>query len=222
MRILVIEDDKRTAAFIKRGLEEENFAIDAVLSGEEGLQLTETNNYDLIMLDINLPEKDGFEVCRILREQKVTTPILMLTGRHDVTDRVNGLNSGADDYLIKPFAFDELVARIRALLRREKQIIPSVLQAGLLVMNTVTRQVTFNQERLDLTAKEYAILEYLMRHPDVVVTRTILEQHIWNQEFESTSNLVDVYIKRVRSKIGKDGEGLIQTVRGAGYLLVTI
>lgn len=222
MRILVIEDDKATSAFIKRGLGEEGFAIDVAFTGEEGLHLAEVNSYDLIVLDIILPGTNGFEVCRILRDRKVALPILMLTGKQDITDRVTGLNSGADDYLIKPFAFDELVARVRALLRRVERTIPSVLQVGSLVMNISTRQVMFKQTPANFTPKEYAILEYLMRYHGTVVTRSTLEQHIWNQEFESTSNLVDVYIKRIRHKIGEEGESLIQTVRGVGYRLASI
>ncbi len=222
MRILIIEDDKRTGDFIKRGLEEEGFAVDTALSGEEGLRLVAAVSYDLIILDIMLPGKDGYEVCRILRDEKIDVPILMLTGKQEVVDRVTGLNSGADDYLLKPFAFDELVARVRALLRRVKQTVPAILQVGPLIMNIATRQVTFRQTPVELTAKEYAILEYLMRHPDTVVTRVVLEQHVWNQEFESTSNLVDVNINRIRHKIGPEGEALIQSIRGAGYRLVTL
>ncbi|HXY74293.1 MAG TPA: response regulator transcription factor [Dehalococcoidales bacterium] len=220
MRVLLIEDSQKTADFIKRGLEEEGFAVDAASSGEAGLLLADRNAYDIFVLDIMLPGKDGFEVCRILRGKGIAAPILMLTGRQEIADRVKGLNTGADDYLLKPFAFEELVARIRALLRREKQIIPEVLQAGTLVMNTATKQVALKRKFINLTAKEFEILEYLMRHPDKLVTRTMLEQHIWNQEFEGNTNLVDVYVKKLRDKLGAGGTKFIKTIRGSGYRLV--
>jgi len=218
MRILVIEDERQLADIIKRGLEEEGYAVDTAYSGEEGEYLAEDFSYDLIVLDIILPKKDGIEVCLTLRQREVKTPILMLTCKGSVGDKVKGLDSGADDYLVKPFAFEELAARVRTLLRRESNLISSKLEVGDLVMDTSTRQVWRGQRYIELTGKEYAILEYLMRHPNIVITRTMLEQHVWDLEFDSISNLVDVYIRRLRRKIDEgDEDSLIQTVRGAGY-----
>ena len=187
MKILLIEDDKAISSFITRGLGEEGFATDATYNGDDGLQLALQNDYDLVILDIMLPGKDGFEVCRRLRQTKASIPILMLTGKREAADVVKGLNTGADDYLIKPFAFEILTARIQALLRRAAQPIHVVLRVGPLVLNRTTRQVTYEQALLELSAKEYAIMEFLMLHPDMLVTRTMLEQNIWNQEFEGAS-----------------------------------
>lgn len=220
MRILVVDDDRRLCAIIKRGLLEEAYAVDVAYDGEEGEYLAEVNPYDLIILDIMLPKKDGIEVCRELRGKKVNTPILMLTAKDAVEDRVTGLDAGADDYLVKPFAFSELLARVRALLRREGMFKSPELQVGDLTLNTLTRQVWRGNRPIELTAKEYTVLEYLMRHPNVVVSRTMIEEHAWDYDFDSMSNLVDVYIRRLRSKIDNEGEeSLIQTVRGAGYRL---
>lgn len=222
MRTLVIEDEKQLADIIKRGLEEEGYAVDTAYDGEEGEYLAENFPYDLILLDIILPKKDGIEVCKTLRQRKVKTPILMLTCKGSVGDKVRGLDSGADDYLVKPFAFEELAARVRTLLRRESNLTPTILVVGDLVMDTSARQVRRGQKTIDLNSKEYTILEYLMRHPNMVITRTMLEGHVWDLEFDSTSNLVDVYIRRLRSKIDEgDKESLIQTVRGAGYRIKT-
>ena len=220
MKILVIEDSRATSDFIKRGLEEEGFAVDTAFTGEEGLELAQTFDYGLVLLDVMLPGKNGFEVCESLRQYKAHIPILMLTGKIEVEDRVHGLNSGADDYLVKPFSFGELVARIHALTRRARQPVHTELKAGPLVMNTFSRKVTFNGQNIELTNKEYALLEFLLLHPEMLVTRVMLEQTIWNQEFDGASNMIDVYIRRLRNKMGQDGEGLIQTVRGAGYRLV--
>jgi len=220
MRILVVDDDRRLCAVIKRGLLEEAYAVDLAYDGEEGAYLSEVNPYDLIILDIMLPNKDGIQVCRELRAKKVNAPILMLTAKDTVEDRVKGLDTGADDYLIKPFAFSELLARVRALLRREGMLKSPELRVGDLILNTLTRQVWRGQRPIELTTKEYVILEYLMRHPDVVVTRTMIEEHAWDYDFDSLSNLVDVYIRRLRRKIDDEkDDGLIQTVRGAGYRL---
>ena len=220
MKILVIEDSRATSDFIKRGLDEEGFAVDTAFTGEEGLELARTFDYDLVLLDVMLPGKNGFEVCESLRQYKAHIPILMLTGKIEVEDRVHGLNSGADDYLVKPFSFGELVARIHALTRRAGQPVHTELKAGPLVMNTSSRKVTFKGQNIELTNKEYALLEFLLLHPGMLVTRVMLEQTIWNQEFDGNTNLIDVYIRRLRNKMGQDGEGLIQTVRGAGYRLV--
>ena len=220
MRILVVDDDRRLCAVIKRGLLEEAYAVDLACDGEEGEYLAEVNPYDLIILDIMLPNKDGIQVCHDLRAKKVNSPILMLTAKDTVEDRVKGLDTGADDYLVKPFAFSELLARVRALLRREGMLKSPELRVADLTLNTLTRQVWRGQRPIELTTKEYVILEYLMRHPNVVVTRTMIEEHAWDYDFDSLSNLVDVYIRRLRRKIDDEkDDGLIQTVRGAGYRL---
>jgi DNA-binding response OmpR family regulator len=220
MRILVVDDDRRLSAVIKRGLLEEAYAVDLAYDGEEGEYMAEVNPYDLIILDIMLPGKDGIEICRDLRAKKVNTPILMLTAKDTVEDKVRGLDVGADDYLVKPFAFNELMARIRAMLRREGMSKSPELRVGDLTLDTLTRQVRRGERPVELTTKEYVILEYFMRHPNVVVTRTMIEEHAWDYDFDSLSNLVDVYIRRLRRKIDNEGEdSLIQTVRGAGYRL---
>lgn len=222
MRILVIDDDRRLCTVIKRGLLEEAYAVDLAYDGEEGEYLAEVNPYDLIILDIMLPNKDGIQVCRELRAKKINTPVLMLTAKDTVEDRVRGLDTGADDYLVKPFAFNELLARVRALLRREGTSKSPELRSGDLTLNALTRQIWRGQRPIELTTKEYVILEYLMRHPNVVVTRTMIEEHAWDYDFDSLSNLVDVYMRRLRRKIDNEGEdSLIQTVRGAGYRLKT-
>ncbi len=220
MRILVVEDSRRLAGIIRRGLQEEGYAVDNAYDGEEAEYLAETTPYDLLILDIMLPKKDGLAVCRDLRAKKVNTLVLMLTAKDTVEDRVLGLDSGADDYLVKPFAFTELLARVRALLRRE--VLPKVprLQVGDLVMDVRTRDVWRGERKIDLTAKEYAILEYFMSRPNVVVTRTMLGESVWDYEFDGLSNIIDVYVRRLRRKIDVDGEpSLIQTLRGAGYRL---
>lgn len=219
MRILIVEDDRRLSGIVKRGLIEEGYAVDAVFDGEEGEYYAESTPYDLIILDIMLPKNDGIQVCKRLRSQKVNTPVLMLTARDTVEDKVIGLDSGADDYMVKPFAFNELLARIRALLRRESLVKTPKLLVGDLEMDTLTREVKFKQKIVDLTNKEYVILEYFMRHPNMVISRTMLENHAWDYEFDSVSNLIDVYIRKLRRKIGGDGDSPIMTVRGAGYRL---
>jgi DNA-binding response OmpR family regulator len=220
MRILVVDDDRRLCTIVKRGLLEEAYAVDLAYDGEEGEYLAEVNTYDLIILDIMLPNKDGIEVCRELRAKKINTPILMLTAKDTIEDRVRGLDTGADDYLVKPFAFNELLARVRALLRREGMSKSPELRVGDLTLNTLTRQICRGQRPIELTTKEYVILEYFMRHPNAVVTRTMIEEHAWDYDFDSLSNLVDVYIRRLRRKIDAEGEdSLIQTVKGAGYRL---
>ena len=220
MRILIVDDDRRLCAIIKRGLLEEGYAVDLAYDGEEGEYLAEVNPYDVIILDIMLPGKDGIQICNELRARRVNTPILMLTAKDAVEDRIRGLDTGADDYLVKPFAFSELLARIRALLRRDGMSRSPELKVGDLTLDTITRHVRRGQRSIELTTKEYVVLEYLMRHPDAVVTRTMIEEHAWDYDFDSLSNLVDVYINRLRRKIDNKGEeSLIQTVRGAGYRL---
>ena len=182
--------------------------------------MAESASYDLVILDIMLPKKDGVTICQELRIRGINTPILMLTAKDSVEDRVKGLDSGADDYLVKPFAFSELVARVRALLRREALSKASKLQVGNLVMDTLTREVWRGDKKIELTAKEYAILEYFMRHPNMVVTRTMLMEKVWDYDFEGISNVIDVYIRRLRLKLDEEGaESIIETVRGAGYRL---
>ncbi len=220
MRVLVVEDSRRLAGIVKRGLLEEGYAVDNAYDGEEAEYMAESTPFDLIVLDIMLPKKDGLSVCRDLRAKKVNTPILMLTAKDSVEDKVTGLDSGADDYLVKPFAFSELLARLRALLRRE--VLPKVqkLQIGELALDPQSREVWRNGDRVDLTAKEYAILEYFMRRPNAVVTRTMLGESVWDYEFDGISNIIDVYVRRLRRKIDRAGqESLLQTVRGAGYRL---
>jgi heavy metal response regulator len=218
MRILVVEDERRIAAFIKRGLEEEHYAVDVAYDGEEALDWAAVVDYDLIVLDVLLPKKDGIQVCRELRAQGNRVPVLMLTARDAIEDRVRGLDSGADDYLVKPFAFQELLARIRALLRRSGEIKTTRLQVGDLVLDTITHQATRSGRIIELTAREYALLEFLMRHPSQVLSRTQIAEHVWNYDFFTTSNVVDVYIRYLRRKIDKGFKvKLLQTVRGVGY-----
>jgi heavy metal response regulator len=218
VRILVVEDERRIAAFIKQGLEEENYAVDVAYDGVEALDWASTVNYDLILLDVLLPHKDGIEVCRELRAQGCGVPILMLTARDTVADRVRGLDSGADDYLVKPFAFQELLARMRALLRRGSETKVTRLQVGDLVLDTLTRQATRGERTVELSAREYALLEFLMRHPGHVLSRTQIVDHVWSYDFYTASNIVDVYVGYLRRKIDDGFEiKLIQTVRGMGY-----
>ncbi len=223
MRILVADDDKKLCDVIKRGLEEESYAVDSVHDGEDALYYAETTPYDLIILDIMMPEKDGIDVCRSLRSKKINTSVLMLTAKDTVEDRVKGLDTGADDYLVKPFAFSELLARVRALLRRNSDSRSSSISVGDLSIDTSTHQVLWKKNMVDLTSKEYTILHYFMQNPNVVITRTMIEEHAWDYEFDSISNIVDVYIKRIRNKIDPEqGKKIIQTIRGAGYRLISV
>ena len=218
MRILVVDDDTRLCSVIARGLTEEGYAVDTAHDGEEGQYLAEINDYDLAILDIMMPKVDGVTLCRNLREQGSEMAILMLTAKDAIEDRVNGLDAGADDYLVKPFAFNELVARVRALTRRTAPTRATELSIGHLVLDTVSRRLHVDAEPVELTSKEYAVLEYLMRNPDAVITRGLIEEHAWNNDFDSVSNLVDVYIRRLRAKIDLTGKSsLIETIRGAGY-----
>jgi DNA-binding response OmpR family regulator len=217
MRILVIEDEKELALLIRRGLKEDGYAVDVAYNGEEGETLAESIEYDLIVLDIILPCQDGFQVCTSLRKKGINSRILMLTGRDAVNDRIRGLDCGADDYLIKPFDFGELSARVRSLLRRKSGHPSPIIRVGDITMNTTARQVKCNEKAIDLNNKEYSILEYLILNSDMVITRQMIEDHVWNFSLEANSNLVDVYISRLRTKIGKSGEEFIETVRGAGY-----
>lgn len=218
MRILLVEDEPQIADFIARGLSENGYSVDTAYDGEEAVHWPSVAQFDVIILDVMLPLMDGIEVCRALRSQGIRTPILMLTARDAIEDRVLGLDSGADDYLVKPFAFAELLARVRALIRREPVLSNNTLQVGDLVMDTATRQVTRSAANIDLTAKEFALLEYLMRHPNQVLSRTVIAEHIWNYDFANATNVIDVHVKNLRKKIDEGYEPkLIHTVRGAGY-----
>ena len=220
MRILVVEDEQKMAAFIKRGLEEEGAAVDVAPDGEEGLFLALNGSYDLIILDISLPRMDGLEVCRRLRLERVTTPILLLTARDSVEMKVSGLDSGADDYLTKPFAFAELLARLRALNRRNRAEVNMRLEIGDLQLDPLTRRVTRGGRLIQLTSKEFALLECFMRHPDQVLSRTILAEKVWDETFDAFTNVIDVYVNYLRNKVDRDfSPKLIHTVRGAGYVL---
>jgi len=219
MRILVIEDEKKIASFIKRGLKEEGHMVDVAYDGEEGYQLSGENDYDLILLDIMLPKRDGISLCRQLRDDGVTTPVLMLTAKDSVQDKVTGLDSGADDYLTKPFAFEELLARTRALVRKRSPQ-ATKLQVGDLVLDLISHRVTRAGREILLTMKEYALLEYLMRNAGTVVTRTMITEHVWDIDFDTSTNVIDVYINYLRNKIDSGQQKkLIHTVRGRGYLL---
>lgn len=220
MRLLVVEDEVKMAGLLKRGLEEEGYAVDAAMDGKEAVWLGTENPYDAIVLDVMLPDIDGFEVCRQFRQAGRWSPVLMLTARDAVGDRVAGLDSGADDYLTKPFSFEELFARVRALVRRGSSERPSVLRNGDLSLDPSTRQVSRGNVTLDLTAKEFSLLEFFMRHPDEVLSRTRLIEHVWDFAYEGDSNVVDVYVRYLREKIDRPfGADSIETVRGAGYRL---
>jgi len=220
MRILVIEDEKKVAGFIKKGMEEETYAVDVAVDGEEGLAMAEVNQYDLIILDLMLPKIDGLEVLTRCREKKINTPILLLTAKDSVEDKVTGLNKGADDYLTKPFAFSELLARSRSLLRRGQGDAKTVLKLADLSLDMVSHKVNRNGEEVELTGKEYSLLEYFMRNQSKVLTRTMIAEHVWDYNFDTFTNVIDVYINHLRKKIDKDHpKKLLHTLRGVGYVL---
>lgn len=220
MRILLAEDEKKIASFIERGLKEEYYAVDTAYDGERALYLAGINQYDLIILDLMLPLRDGISICEELRSRKTETAILMLTARSDVRDRVRGLNSGADDYLTKPFAFEEFLARVRALLRRRTKDKTNILKVLDLELNQITHKVNRAGRAVILTSREYALLEYLMLHANQIVTRTMIAEHIWNEDFDSFTNVIDVYINYLRGKVDKGfRKQLIHTMRGTGYIL---
>jgi heavy metal response regulator len=220
MRILVIEDEKKVASFIKKGLEEEHYAVDTAYDGETGLYMAEVNEYDLIILDLMIPKIDGLEVLKRIRGNKNNVPILVLTAKDTVEDIVKGLDSGCDDYLTKPFNFMVFLARIRALLRREKIDKEPLLKIADLTLSPVTHKVMRNGKEVELTSKEYALLEYFMRNPNKVLTRTMISEHVWDYHFDSLTNVIDVYVNYLRRKIDKDFEPkLIHTIRGVGYIL---
>lgn len=220
MRLLLVEDDRKAARILKQGFVEEGATVDVADSGNEGEELAVANDYDVIILDWLLPGKDGIQVCRELRERNVETPILMLTARDALQDRVKGLDTGADDYLVKPFAFAELLARVRALARRGASPRPPVWRIADLVIDPVTRRVTRGEMRIELTAKEFTILAFLARHAGEVVTRTALGEYVWGREYDTLTNLVDVHMSHLRKKLDTGAVvPLIHTVRGRGYRL---
>ena len=222
MRILLVEDERKIADFVVRGLTENGYSVDVAHDGEEALYWPDVAEFDVIVLDVMLPVRNGLDVCRTLRQRRLQTPILMLTARDAIEDRVIGLDSGADDYLVKPFAFAELLARIRALSRREPTLLGTSLQVADLVLDTATREVSRKDTLIDLTAKEFALLEHLMRHPNQVLSRTMIAEHVWNYDFDNFTNVIDVHIRNLRRKIDDGFETkLIQTVRGAGYRIST-
>jgi heavy metal response regulator len=220
MRILVVEDEKKVARFIQQGLEEEHYTVDVAYDGENGAVMAETQNYDVVILDVMLPSMSGIDVTRRLRGNRITIPILMLTAKTATEDKVAGLDSGADDYLTKPFAVAELLARVRSLLRRGALEKSTVLTCGDLELDTVSHKAHRRGRVIDLTAKEYALLEYFLRNKDRVLSRTIISEHIWDYNFDTGTNLIDVYVNHLRNKIDSGFERrLIHTVRGVGYVL---
>jgi heavy metal response regulator len=221
MRILIAEDDRKVASFIRQGLEEEGHAVEVAGDGNTALSLAgQGPSFDLVILDVMLPGRDGFSVLRALREARVTTPVLVLTARDSVTDKVTGLDAGADDYLAKPFAFAELLARVRALLRRGTEQRAAVLRVADLTLDPWRRDAARGARRLSLTTREYALLEYFMRNAGRVLTRPMLAEHVWGLDFDSESNVVDVYVGYLRRKVDAPGEPrLLHTVRGSGYVL---
>ncbi|HME08229.1 MAG TPA: response regulator transcription factor [Bryobacteraceae bacterium] len=220
MRILLVEDEPEVARFISKGLREQSFAVDVAVDGEQALYQAEISDYDIVVLDVMLPKFDGFQVCQRLRGQSFRSPILMLTARDGIDDEVEGLNCGADDYLAKPFDFRILLARIQALLRRAAQVRPNVIQVQDLFLNTLNHTAMRDGHDIRLTAKEYALLEFLMLHQGQILGRSAIAEHVWDENFDPFSNLIDVYIKRLRRKVDSGyKQPLIQTRRGEGYIL---
>ncbi len=222
VRVLVVEDEKKIASFIRKGLESAGFAVDVCHNGDEGYELAVTRPYDVMVLDIMLPGRDGLSILRSIRERKIPLPIILLTARTEPNERVEGLNLGADDYLTKPFFIEELVARIHAVTRRSTGASQSVLAVGDLSMDLLTREVRRGGRRIDLTPREFALLECLMRAPGRVLTRVQLLERVWGYNFDPGTNIVDVYVQRVRAKVDRDSDAkLIETIRGVGYRIRT-
>jgi len=220
MHILVVEDERKVASFIKRGLEAAHYSVDVEYDGEAGLKRLLEDEYDLVILDVMLPRRDGLSLMKEIRQQRVNVPILLLTARVTVADKVMGLDLGADDYLTKPFAFEELLARVRALLRRGASARPAILSIADLTLDPVTREVRRGDKRIDLTAKEYALLEFLLRRRDQVLSRAVIAQHVWGVNYDTFTNVIDVYVNYLRRKIDSGFEPkLIHSVRGVGYVL---
>ena len=220
MRILVVEDEKRLASFIKKGFEEQSYAVDVAVDGKEAEFLAHTNDYDLILLDILLPKQDGWKTCENLRSGGIEIPIIMLTALGEVSSRIRGLDNGADDYITKPFEFDELLARVRAHLRRSHNSLNLIMEVANLKLDTRTRKVERGGEEVQLTNKEFALLEYLIINKNKIVTRTMITEHVWDIHFDAGSNVIDVIVNYLRKKIEIPGQPkLIHTVRGAGYML---
>ena len=220
MRLLVIEDEQKVANFIKQGLEEEGYAVDHAADGASGLQMALEGLHDVIVLDVMLPKLDGLSVLQQLRQETITTPVLLLTVRATIEDKVLGLDAGADDYLTKPFAFEEFVARVRALLRRRAETAPPVLQVADLTLDPARRVVSRGDQKIELTPREFALLDYFMRNPDRVLTRTMIANRVWDYSFDAATNVIDVYVNYLRKKIDTGHEPkLLHTVRGVGYVL---
>ena len=220
MRVLVLEDETKVGCFIQRALEEESYAVDLCEDGAKGLEMALATDYDLLVVDVMLPGMSGLDVLKNIRRERIQTPVLILSAQSQIDQRVKGLDAGADDYLTKPFAIDELLARVRALLRRGATESPGVLQVDDLMLNPATREVTRGGQRIELTLKEYALLEYLMRHGGRVLTRPMISEHVWNQDFDTFTNVIDVYVNYLRNKIDRGRtKKLIHTIRGSGYML---
>lgn len=221
MKILLVEDEKKVANLIKRGFEEDGLIVDVAYDGEKALEMLEGHDYDLIILDIMLPGKDGIEVLKEIRSRGIGRPVMMLTAKDSTTDKVQGLDAGADDYITKPFAFEELLARVRALMRRGHALEKALpIQIHDLVIDPVTRKVTRGGNEIELTTKEYSLLEYMARNKNRILTRTMIAENVWEYQFDSLTNIIDVYINYLRRKIDKDqSKKLIHTVRGVGYMI---
>jgi two-component system copper resistance phosphate regulon response regulator CusR len=221
MRLLLVEDDARIARFVARGLQEQAYAVDVVANGDDALYQVEINDYDVVILDVMIPGKDGFATCRAIRALGKRMPVLMLTARDAVEDRIHGLDSGADDYLTKPFEFGELLARLRALLRRPQDLRPAHIVVGDLELDTASQTAKRSNRTISLTTKEYALLEFFARNANRVIGRSEIAEHVWDESFDPFSNLIEVYVNRLRRKLGEaDGQPLLQTRRGSGYMLV--
>ncbi len=221
MKVLIVEDDRKILSFIKKALKEQGFSVETCENGDEGYDKASQQAYDVLILDIMLPGRDGLSILRELRQKKITVPVIILTARSAIQERVEGLNLGADDYLNKPFYLEELLARIHAVTRRASGDQLSLLQTGPLMMNLITREVRVGKEMIDLTAREFSLLELLMRSPDRVFTRTQILEHVWGYDFDPQTNVVDVYVRRLRSKVDHDPDiPLIETVRGVGYRMI--